>query len=80
MWEWLITPTIMQSTLRQLGIVDLGSTLCSQLGVRVIANEELVHELQTFCEEHYRVRPTFALVFNHPRTIIYVWAPPDRPQ
>lgn len=68
---------VMQSTLRHLGIADLGSTLCTQLDVRLIADAEFVREVTIFCEEHYHVRPVYKQVFDHPRTKIFVSGPPD---
>jgi hypothetical protein len=69
---------VMRSTLQRLGIVDLGTTLCTQPDVRLIADPWRVGLLQTFCEEHYHVRPTYNLVFNNARTQIFVSGPPGR--
>ena len=69
---------VMRSTLQRLGIVDLGATLCTQPDIRLIAEPWRVGLLQTFCEEHYHVRPTYNLVFNYSRTQIFVSGPPGR--
>lgn len=71
---------VMRSTLRRLGIADLGLTLCTQPDVRLIANTEFVGQIQTFCEEHYNIRPAYTFVFSHTRTLIYVSGPPERAQ
>jgi hypothetical protein len=63
---------IMQSTLRRLGIADLGSTLCTQPDVRLIADASQIAMLQTFCEQHYHMRPVYSLVFDSPRTQIFI--------
>jgi hypothetical protein len=69
---------VMQAALRQLGIVDLSSTLCTWPEVRLLAEPQLIGLLQTFCEEHYHVRATYNLVFDNPRTQIFVSGPPRR--
>jgi hypothetical protein len=69
---------VMQSTLQRLGINDLGATLCTEPDVRLIADLAHVEMLQSFCEEHYRARPVYTLVFSHPRTKIYLSGQPQR--
>ena len=68
---------IMSATLQQLGIKDLGATLCTQPDVRLIAAASDVAILQTFCEQHYHSRPSYKLVFSYPPTEIYVSAQPE---
>lgn len=67
---------IMQSTLRRLGIADLGSALCTQPDIRLIADASQIVILQKFCEEHYQVRPVYRLVFDSPRTRIFLSGKP----
>jgi hypothetical protein len=69
---------IMRATLQRLGIDDLGATLCLQPEVRLIAGAAEVGTLQTFCEQHYHARPTYQLVFSHPRTKIYLSGQTER--
>jgi hypothetical protein len=69
---------VMRATLQRLGIADLGATLCTQPDIRLIAEPWRVALLQTFCEEHYHVRPTYNLVFNYSRTQIFVSGQPVR--
>jgi hypothetical protein len=71
---------ITRSTLRRLGIADLSSTLCTQSDIRLIAYASQIVMLQTFCEEHYHVRPAYDLVFDSPRTQIFVSAQPELQQ
>ena len=68
---------LMRATLQRLGIADLSSTLCTQPDIRLIADAQDVGMLQTFCEEHYHVRPRYSLVFNNPRTQIFVSGQPE---
>jgi hypothetical protein len=53
-------------------------TLCTQPDVRLIAAASNVATLKNFCQEHYHVRPTYSLVFSHPRTEIYLSGQPER--
>jgi hypothetical protein len=71
---------VTQSTLERLGIRDLGTTLCTKPDIRVIASTVNIKQLQKFCEEHYRTRPTYNLVFNHPMTEIYLSGIPEQLQ
>lgn len=69
---------IMQATLRHIGIADLGTTLCTQTDVRLVATERFVRDFETFCDEHYGVRPIYVEVFYHFPTRIYMpllWLP-----
>jgi hypothetical protein len=68
---------VMTSALQRLGINDLGLTLCTRPDVRLIAAASNVAALQNFCQEHYHVRPTYSLVFSHPRTEIYLSGQPE---
>jgi hypothetical protein len=68
---------VTRSTLERLGIKDLGTTLCTQADIRVIASLTNIKRLQKFCEEHYEARPAYNLVFSHPMTEIYVSGTPD---
>jgi hypothetical protein len=69
---------VMQAALQRLGISDLGTTLCTQPDIRLIATPLRVNQLQIFCEEHYHVRPAYDLVFNNPHTQIFVSGQPVR--
>lgn len=69
---------VTKATLRQLGIADFSSTLCTQPDIRLIAHPGDVGLLRIFCEEHYHVSPTYHLVFDHPRTKIFVSGQPVR--
>jgi hypothetical protein len=69
--------SIMRSTLRRLGIADLSSTLCTQQDIRLIVDPWQIVMLQTFCEEHYRVRPAYNLVFDNQRTHIFMSGQPE---
>jgi hypothetical protein len=67
---------VMRATLQRLGISDLGTTLCTQPDIRLIATPARVNELQVFCEQHYHVRPSYDLVFDNPHTQIFVSGQP----
>jgi hypothetical protein len=72
-----IKTPVMRSALQRLGINDLGSTLCTQPDVRLVAAASNVATLQNFCQEHYQVRPTYSLVFSYPPTELYLSGNPN---
>jgi hypothetical protein len=69
---------VTQATLRRLGIADFSSTLCTRPDIHLIAEPRHVELLRIFCEEHYHVSPTYNLVFDNPRTQIFVSGQPVR--
>jgi hypothetical protein len=72
-----IKTPVMRAALQRLGITDLGSTLCTQADVRLVAAASNVATLQNFCQEHYQVRPTYSLVFSYAPTELYLSGNPN---
>ena len=71
-------PEIVRPGATRLGIADFSSTLCTRPDIRLIAEPRHVELLRIFCEEHYHVSPTYNLVFDNPRTQIFVSEQPVR--
>jgi hypothetical protein len=54
---------VLTTALHRVGISDLGQALCLDHDIHIIAPSRYIERLETFCEEHYRTRPGYRLVY-----------------
>jgi hypothetical protein len=68
---------VARAVLKDLGIADLSSALCTAPDVHLISIPNNVKMLDTFCVEHLQIRPIYDLVFDNGGTQIFVSRPPE---